>query len=145
MANARKKTSKKKAARRKPAKKTSAKKTAARKSKAKKTAAPKAAPASRIDKISGNVKKLMLANLGLYGQVIDELRAQASRASKVIKEARGNPSKVNKQLIKRGEALADQITDILKRSGAPATRQLEKQLADLKKAIDKLRDSVKRA
>ena len=145
MADASKKTSKKKAARKKPAKKAAARKTASRKSGAKKKAAPKAAPASRVDRISGSVKKLMLANLGLYGQVLDEMQAQASRASKVIKEARKNPSKVNRQLVKRGEELADQITDILKRSGAPATKQLEKQLADLKKSVDNLRKSLRKA
>jgi hypothetical protein len=50
-----------------------------------------------------------------------------------------DPAGVNKDLVKRGEALADQIADLLKRSGAPASRQLEKQLDDLRKAIDKLK------
>lgn len=140
------KTSKKKA-KKKTAKKT-ARKTTRRKSsarKASKKSTRKRAPQRTVDKLSGNVKKLMLANLGLYGQVLDELQAQASRASKVIKDARRNPSKVNKQLVKRGEELADQITDILKRSGAPATRQLEKQLAELKKSVDSLRKSLRKA
>lgn len=143
MAKASKKTAKKKV-RKKTASKTAAKKSGARKTTAKKTAESRA-PDRTIDKLSGNVKKLMLANLGLYGQVLDELQAQASRASKVIKDARKNPSKVNKQLVKRGEELADQITDILKRSGAPATRQLEKQLAELKKSVENLRKSLRRA
>ena len=143
MAKVSKKKAKKKT-RKKTARKTSAKKSTARKKTTKKTAR-KSAPQKTIDKLSGNVKKLMLANLGLYGQVLDELQAQAARASTVIKDARSNPSKVNKQLVRRGEELADQITDILKRSGAPATRQLEKQLAELKKSVDKLRKSLRKA
>ena len=71
--------------------------------------------------------------------VVDELQAQAERASKVIKKALSNPADVNKDLVKRGEALADQITDLLKRSGAPASRQLDKQLDELRKAVDKLK------
>ena len=86
----------------------------------------------------------MLANLGLYGTVIDELQAQVARASKVINEARTDPASVNKDLIKRGEALADQITGLLERSGAPASRQLKKQMAELESAITKLRRSIKR-
>ena len=152
MAKTSKKKSKKKPTRKKTTKKTSAKKkTTARKKttrpsskKAVSKTTSKRTPATTVEKLSGSVKKLMMANLGLYGQVLDELQSQASRASKVIKDARNNPSKVNKQLVKRGEELADQISDILKRSGAPATKQLEKQLSDLKKSIDKLKDSIKR-
>jgi predicted ATP-grasp superfamily ATP-dependent carboligase len=132
---------KKKVSRKKVAKKTTAKKTTARKKAAKK---PAAAAQTRVEKLSGNVKKLMLANLGLYGQVLDELQAQASRAAKVIKGARKNPSKVNKQLVKRGEELADQISDIMKRSGAPVTKELDKQLNDLKRSIDKLKGTLKK-
>lgn len=86
----------------------------------------------------------MLANLGLYGTVLDELQSQAARASKAIKQARSNPANVNKDLVKRGEALANQITDLLKRSGAPASRQLEKQMKELRSAIDNLKRSLKR-
>lgn len=86
----------------------------------------------------------MLANLGLYGKVLDELQSQASRASKVINKARSNPAAVNKDLVKRGEALADQITDLLKRSGAPASRQLKKQIEELRSATDKLKRAIKR-
>ena len=143
MATASKKKVAKKATRKKAAKKTATRKKATKKT-AKKKAAPKrvarkSVPATGIEKLSGGAKKLMLANLGLYGKVLDELQSQAERASKVIKKAMSNPADVNKDLVNRGEALADQITDLLKRSGAPASRQLEKQLDDLRKAIDKLK------
>jgi len=141
MAKASKKKASKSKTKKKVSRKKAAKKTTARKKTAKKTAA---APQTRVEKLSGNVKKLMLANLGLYGQVLDELQAQASRAAKVIKDARKNPSKVNKQLVKRGEDLADQISDIMKRSGAPVTKELDKQMNDLKKSIDKLKETLKK-
>ena len=140
------KTSKKKVAkkttRKKVSKKPASRKTAARKKTARKKVTRKSAPASSIEKLSGGAKKLMLANLGLYGKVLDELQAQAARAAKVIKAARSNPAGVNKELVKRGEDLADQISDLLKRSGAPASRQLEKQLDDLRKAVDKLKRRI---
>lgn len=143
MATASKKKATKKPARRTASKKASKKKVAARKKRATKKAAPKNFAAAGVEKISVNVKKLMLANLGLYGTVLDELQSQASRASKAINAARKNPSNTSKQLVKRGEALADQITDLLKRSGAPASRQLDKQMADLKKAISALKRTLK--
>jgi len=143
MATASKKKTTRKPAKKKAVRKTSKKKAPARKKVAKKAASQKKAPAGNIEKISGSVKKLMLANLGLYGKVLDELQSQASRASSAIKAARKDPSNVNKQLVKRGEALADQITDMLKRSGAPASRQLDKQMADLKKAIAALKRTIK--
>jgi len=139
-----KKAPSKKAAKKSAARKTPARKKTAQQKTAKKKAARTRPPASGIEKLSAGAKKLMLANLGLYGTVLDELQAQAARASKVIKTARSNPGGVNKDLIKRGEALADQITDLLKRSGAPASRQLEKQMDDLRKAIDKLKFKMKR-
>ena len=141
MATASKKKVAKKAPRKKAAKKTARKKTTKKTAKktAKKKVTRRSAPAAGIEKLSGGAKKLMLANLGLYGKVLDELQTQAERASKVIKKALSNPADVNKDLVKRGEALADQITDLLKRSGAPASRQLEKQLDDLRKAIDNLK------
>ena len=132
-----KKTSKKNAAKKKSARK----KTTARK---KKTSSRKAAPKTTIEKLSGNVKKLMLANLGLYGQVLDELQSQAARASDAIKAARKDPAQANQQLIKRGEQLADEIRDMLKRSGAPATKQLEKQLRELRENATKLRKRLQR-
>ncbi|MDJ0698469.1 MAG: hypothetical protein QNJ07_01325 [Woeseiaceae bacterium] len=138
-----KKVSKKTASRKVTKKKAAKKKAAPRKTAPRKPAARKA-PETTVEKLSGNVKKLMLANLGLYGKVLDELQSQASRAAKVIKDARSNPSKVNKQLVKRGEALADQITDIVKQSGAPISKELDKQLKDLRKAIDKLKHTIKR-
>ena len=143
MATASKKKVAKKATRKKAARKTAARKKTTKKT-AKKKAAPKrvarkSVPATGIEKLSGGAKKLMLANLGLYGKVLDELQTQAERASKVIKKALSNPADVNKDLVKRGEALADQITDLLKRSGAPASKQLEKQMDDLRKALDKLK------
>lgn len=138
-----KKVSRKKTAKKVPRRKT-AKKTAARKKPARKKAAPKSSAAAGFDKLSGSAKKLMLANLGLYGTVLDELQAQAARASKIINKARSNPSSVNKDLVKRGEVLADQITDLLKRSGAPATRQLKKQIDELRSATEKLRRTIKR-
>lgn len=133
-----KKTPRKKAAKKTTARKTSTKKTAKKKV-AKKKVTRRSAPAAGIEKLSGGAKKLMLANLGLYGKVLDELQSQAERASKVVKKALSNPADVNKDLVKRGEALADQITELLKRSGAPASRQLEKQLDDLRKAVDRLK------
>ena len=144
MATASKKKVAKKTPRKKAAKKTTARKAPARKKTAKKKVAKKkvtrrSAPAAGIEKLSGGAKKLMLANLGLYGKVLDELQSQAERASKVVKKALSNPADVNKDLVQRGEALADQITDLLKRSGAPASRQLEKQLDDLRKAVDRLK------
>ncbi len=136
------KASKKKTAKKKTAKKKSSKKkSTARK---KKATSRKAAPATTIEKLSGNVKKLMLANLGLYGQVLDELQSQAARASKAIKEARKDPAQANQQLVKRGEQLADEIRDMLKRSGAPATKQLEKQLRELREGVTKLRKRIQR-
>ena len=133
-----KKTPRKKAAKKTTARKTSTKKTAKKKV-AKKKVTPRSAPTAGIEKLSGGAKKLMLANLGLYGKVLDELQSQAERASKVVKKALSNPADVNKDLVERGEALADQITDLLKRSGAPASRQLEKQLDELRKAVDRLK------
>ena len=136
------KASKKKTSKKKTAKKKSArKKTTARK---KKTSSRKAAPKTTIEKLSGNVKKLMLANLGLYGQVLDELQSQAARASDAIKAARKDPGQANQQLVKRGEQLADEIRDMLKRSGAPATKQLEKQLRELREGVTKLRRRMQR-
>ena len=147
MATASKKKVAKKATRKKAAKKTATRKKATKKT-AKKKAAPKkvarkSVPATGIEKLSGGAKKLMLANLGLYGKVLDELQAQAERASKVIKKALSHPADVNKELVNRGEALADQIADLLKRSGAPASRKLERQLDDLRKAIDKLKQKAR--
>ncbi len=138
------KTSKKKVSKKTTRKKATKKKVAKKKAAPRKTAPRPKAPETTVEKLSGSVKKLMLANLGLYGKVLDELQSQASRAAKVIKDARSNPSKVNKQLVKRGEALADQITDIVKQSGAPISKELDKQLKDLRKAIDKLKDTIKR-
>ena len=143
MAKASKKKSTKKTPRKKAAKKSVTRKKATKKTTAKTTSAKSAASLS-IEKLSGGAKKLMLANLGLYGKVLDELQSQAARASKVIDKARANPSAVNKDLVKRGEELADQITDLLKRSGAPASRQLKKQIDELRSATDKLRRSIKR-
>ncbi len=144
--------SKKKTARKKTTKKTARKKTtkksarpkAASTTAAKKRATASKAAASRLETLSSGARKLMLANLGLYGTVLDELQAQAARASKVINDARSNPASVNKDLVKRGEALEKQITDLLKRSGAPASRQLKKQMDELSAAIGRLRQSIKR-
>ena len=136
-----KKVTKKSPRKKSPQKTTARKKT--KKAKKKKTTA-RSAPAGTFEKISSGARKLMLANLGLYGKVLDELQAQATRATKVIDKARSNPASVNKDLIKRGEELADQITDLLKRSGAPASRQLKKQMDDLDAAIDKLRRNIQR-
>ncbi len=138
------KTSKKKVSKKTTRKKATKKKVAKKKAAPRKTAPRPKAPETTVEKLSGSVKKLMLANLGLYGKVLDELQSQASRAAKVIKDARSNPSRVNKQLVKRGEALADQITAIVKQSGAPISNELDKQLMDLRKAIDKLKDTIKR-
>ncbi len=144
MAKTSKKKVSKKTTRKKVTKRKAAKKKAAPKKTTSRTTSARKAPETTVEKLSGNVKKIMLANLGLYGKVLDELQSQASRAAKVIREARDNPSRINKQLVKRGEALADQISDIVKQSGAPISKELDKQLKDLRKSIDRLKDSIKR-
>ena len=53
-------------------------KKAAKKKVAKKKVSRRSAPAAGIEKLSGGAKKLMLANLGLYGKVLDELVALVS-------------------------------------------------------------------
>ena len=132
---------KKPIAKKQAAKKKTSKKKTAKRSVAKKKASRRAPKNSSIDGLSSAAQKLMLANLGLYGAVLDELQNQVVRAKKTIQAARKDPAKANKQLITRGEKLADQVTNLLKRSGAPASRQLQKQLADLGQAIRKLKRS----
>ncbi len=86
----------------------------------------------------------MLANLGLYGKVLDELQNQVVRAKKTIQDARKDTSKANTQLIARGEKLIVQVKDLLRRSGAPASKQLKKHLADLEEAVAKLKRKIGR-
>ncbi len=128
-------------------KKTTAKKrTTTKKKTTKKTAKKTASKAGRltIDEISSGARKLMLANLGLYGKVLDELQNQVVRAKKTIQDARRDLSKANTQLIGRGEKLIGQVKDLLRRSGAPAPKQLTKHLADLEEAVAKLKRKIGR-
>lgn len=97
-----------------------------------------------IENLSAGAQKLMLANLGLYGEVLDELQNQLKRARSTVQEARKDPDKANKQLVARGEKLLDQVKDLLKKSGAPATKQLEKQVREFREALTKLRKRIER-
>jgi hypothetical protein len=150
------KTTAKKVATKKPAvkkataKKTTAKKTAVTKAAKKlmsKKAAPKKAtrkkvvskPSLSIEKISAGARKLMLANLGLYGTVMDELEAQAAKARDAIERARREAPEVNSDLIHRGEALVSDIRSILDKADMPSTPKLDKQIDKLRGSIKKLR------
>ncbi len=146
-----KKTAKKKTTRAKPAKKaksTAKKATAKKKTTAKKTTkkAPKKTQPTglTIESLSAGAQRIMLANLGLYGEVFDELQTQLKRARATVQEARKNPEKANRQLVARGEKLLDQVKDLLKKSGAPATKQFEKQVKDFREALTKLRRRLER-
>lgn len=135
---------KKKSATKAKSKKTSSKK---KKTSKKKTgnagkSANKSKTQLRIEELSSGAQKLMLANLGLYGQVLDELQNQLKRAKSTIDAARKDAGAKNQQLITRGEKLLAQIKDLMKKSGAPATRQLDKQIAEFRNALDRLRKKI---
>ncbi len=87
----------------------------------------------------------MLANLGLYGKVLDEIQAQIERAQKAIKKARNNPPSTNKELITRGEKLLDQVNSIIDQANVPTSDQFDKQVKKLKKSIKKLRKKAKKS
>ncbi|MGB5324405.1 MAG: hypothetical protein WBN40_03130 [Pseudomonadales bacterium] len=120
-------------------KKKTAKRAAPRRKAAKKSAARKKANQFSIDRISGSARKLMLANLGLYGKVIDELEAQADRARAAIERARREAPHMNKDLVRRGETVVKDIRAILKRADMPTPPKLDKQIDRLRKAIENLR------
>ena len=136
--------SKRTAAKKKTTRKKTAAKPAARKKTAAKRGTKKKASTSRlsIDELSSGAERLMLANLGLYGTVLDELQEQLSRAKSTVQKARKNPDAANKQLVARGEKLVKQVRDLMKASGAPATKQLNKQINDLRDSLKKLRKKV---
>ncbi|MDH3336493.1 MAG: hypothetical protein OER22_03555 [Gammaproteobacteria bacterium] len=134
----------KKSATKARSKKTSSKKkkTAKKKSSGASKASGKSKTQLRIEELSSGAQNLMLANLGLYGKVLDELQNQLKRAKSTIDEARKGAGAKNQELISRGEKLLQQIKDLLKKSGAPATRQLDKQIADLRSALDRMRKKI---
>ena len=117
-------------------KNTAPKKTAPKKATLKKVVSK---PSLSIEKISAGARKLMLANLGLYGKVIDELEAQAAKARDAIERARREAPEVNSDLIHRGEALVSDIRSILDKADMPSTPALDKQIDKLRGSIKKLR------
>lgn len=117
-------------------KNTAPKKTAPKKATRKKVVSK---PSLSIEKISAGARKLMLANLGLYGKVIDELEAQAAKARDAIERARREAPEVNSDLIHRGEALVSDIRSILDKADMPSTPALDKQIDKLRGSIKKLR------
>jgi hypothetical protein len=130
----------------KQVKKPAAKKSIPKKAELKKTAPKKATrkkvvskPSLSIEKISAGARKLMLANLGLYGKVIDELEAQAAKARDAIERARREAPEVSSDLIHRGEALVSDIRSILDKADMPSTPELDKQIDKLRGSIKKLR------
>lgn len=137
---------KKAVVKKKQVKKPAAKKSIPKKSEPKKTAPKKATrkkvvskPSLSIEKISAGARKLMLANLGLYGKVIDELEAQAAKARDAIERARREAPEVSSDLIHRGEALVSDIRSILDKADMPSTPELDKQIDKLRGSIKKLR------
>jgi len=89
-----KKPASRKAPRRRAAtRKTTARKTAAKRPAARKRAAPKS-------KVSGTMKEVMYAQLGVYGKLYDEVN---TRVSRVRKDA---PKQWN-ELVKRGERVQE--------------------------------------
>lgn len=97
-----------------------------------------------IDELSAGAQRLMLANLGLYGTVLDELQKQLSRAKATVQKARKDPDAANRQLVARGERLLGQVSDLIQKSGAPATKQLNEQIAEFRDALTKLRKKLPR-
>ena len=137
---------KKAVVKKKQVKKPAAKKSIPKKAELKKTAPKKATrkkvvskPSLSIEKISAGARKLMLANLGLYGKVIDELEAQAAKARDAIERARREAPEVSSDLIHRGEALVSDIRSILDKADMPSTPELDKQIDKLRGSIKKLR------
>ncbi|NNL57069.1 MAG: hypothetical protein HKO71_04915 [Pseudomonadales bacterium] len=137
-----------KAKSRSTAKKATTKKVA-RKKATRKKAAPKKAQRKKsiskrisIEQISSSARKLMLANLGLYGKVIDELEKQAEKARDAIDRARREAPDVNADLIKRGETVVKDIKAILKKADMPTPPQLDKQIDHLRASIKKLRQRI---
>ncbi|MBT8140345.1 MAG: hypothetical protein KJP25_11315 [Gammaproteobacteria bacterium] len=149
-ARGKKSTAKKKttAKRKSTAKKATRKKATRKKAAPKRKAAKKKSTARKskrisIDRISGSARKLMLANLGLYGKVIDELEAQAERARDAIERARREAPDVNKDLVRRGEVVVKDIRAILKRADMPTPPKLDQQIERLRKSIENLRKRLR--
>lgn len=140
---AKKATRKKSTAKKATRKKATRKKAAPKRKAAKKSASRKKSSRISIDRISGSARKLMLANLGLYGKVIDELEAQAERARNAIDRARREAPQVNKDLVRRGETVVKDIRNILDRADMPTPPKLNKQIDKLRKSIDDLRKRLK--
>jgi len=119
-------------------KKATRKKSAPKKAQRKKTAGKRIS----IEQISTSARKLMLANLGLYGKVIDELENQAERARDAIDRARREAPEVNADLIKRGETVVKDIKAILNKADMPTPPKLDKQIDRLRSSIKKLRQRI---
>ena len=137
------KAKKRTAAKRTTAKKATRKKATAKKATRKKATRKKAAKSLiSIEQISASARKLMLANLGLYGKVIDELESQADKARDAIDRARREAPDVNADLIKRGETVVKDIKAILKKADMPTPPKLDKQIARLRTSIKKLRQRL---
>lgn len=81
----------------------------------------------------------MLANLGLYARVFEDIQAQLKSARKSIEKARKEAPATQKKLIKRGEKLLDQVTKMVKQSGVPTSKDFDKQVDRLRKALKDLR------
>ena len=141
---ARKSTTKSKAGTKvKKATRKTASKATAKKAKRKKSTSRKSATSRiSIEQISTSARKLMLANPGLYGKVIDELEAQADKARSAIDRARREAPDVNADLIKRGETVVKDIRAILKKADMPTTPKLDKQIDRLRGSIKKLRQRI---
>ena len=135
--------------------KASVRKTATRKTAASKPAAAKPAarkPAARkqpisMDKVSDTVKEVAFVQLGLCGKVYDEVNTRVSKARK-------DAPKQWSELVKRGErvqhdlekAQKDLRKDLKKRVGKIDVKSdLEGRVAKVRKAVNKLKNRVKKA
>ena len=139
-----------KGARKAPARKTAARRTAASRPAAVKRAVRK--PAARkqpisIDKVSDTVKEVSFVQLGICGKVYDEVNTRVSKARK-------DAPKQWSDLVKRGErvqrdlekAQKDLGKDLKKRVGKIDVKgDLEDRVAKVRKAVNKLKNRVKKA
>ena len=139
-----------KGTRKAPARKAATRKTAASRSAAVKRPVHK--PAARkqaisIDKVSDTVKEVAFVQLGICGKVYDEVNTRMSKARK-------DAPKQWSELVKRGErvqrdleqAQKDLSKDLKKRVGKIDVRSdLEGRVAKVRKAVNKLKNRVKKA
>ena len=139
-----------KGTRKAPVRKTATRKTAASKPAAVKSAVRK--PAARkqpisIDKVSDTVKEVAFVQLGICGKVYDEVNTRVSKARK-------DAPKQWSELVKRGErvqhdlekAQKDLRKDLKKRVGnIDVKSDLEGRVAKVRKAVNKLKNRVKKA